>query len=118
MGIRQGTCSKNDLGTQHTEILPSVNGRLVRLHGFTPAEIILGFVPEWRITNTHRDTPGVPLGFIEEALQEDIDEMEEGPEGLRIERLLDRRNERRTLAVRSISENHTRQAGKTRAQWT
>ena len=55
---------------------------------------------------------------MEEALQEDVDVMEEGPDGLRIERLVERREERRTLAVRSISENHTQQEGKTRAQWT
>lgn len=28
------------------EIIPSINGRLVRLHGFTPSEIMLGYVPE------------------------------------------------------------------------
>ncbi len=32
--------------------------------------------------------------------------------------MIDGREGRRTLAVRSISENHTRQEGKTQAQWT
>lgn len=44
--------------------------------------------------------------------------MEEGLEGLKIERMVDKREEQQALAVRSISENHTRQEGKTQAQWT
>lgn len=58
--------------------------------------------------------PEVEHEFIEEAVQGDMDEMEEGPEQLRIERLVDRRDKRRTLAVQAISENHTRQEGKAR----
>lgn len=77
---------------------------------------MLGFVPEWRVVQGN--TPEVTAGPVAEALQRDVDEMEEGPEGLRIERLVDRPDERQTLAVRSISENHTRLEGKTRAQWT
>lgn len=79
---------------------------------------MLGFVSEWRITKTHRDISEVAPGFIQEALWEDVNVMEEGSEGLRIERLIGRRGEQRTLAIRSISENHTRQEGKPRAQWT
>ena len=116
--LDRGPGAKTIWGCSIPKILPSVNGWLVRLHGFTLAEIMLGFVPEWRITKTHRDTSEVPPRFIEKALQEDVDEMEEGLEGLRIEKLIDRRNERRTLAVRSLSENHIRQERKTRAQWT
>lgn len=37
--------------------------------------------------------------------------------GLRIERMVDKREGQQTLAVRSISENHTRQEGKTQTQW-
>ena len=79
---------------------------------------MLGFVPEWKITRTHRDLPEAVHGVIEEALQEDIDVIEEGLDGLRIERLVGGREERETMAVRSISDNHTRQKEKTRAQST
>ena len=111
--LDRGPRAKTIWGRSIPEILPSVNGRLVRLHGFTPAEIMLGFVPKWRVV--YGNTPEVVPGPIAEALQRDIDELKEG---LRIERLVDRRDEQRTLAVRSISENHTRLEGKTRAQWT
>lgn len=90
--------------------MPLINGRLVRLYGFTPADIMLGFEPEWKVM------PEAAQGFIEEAVQGDVNEMEEGPEGLRIERLMDKRDERQTLVVRSISENHTQQEGKFQAQ--
>lgn len=79
---------------------------------------MLGFVPEWKITKIHRDTTEIALGVMEKASQEDVDAMEEGSDGLRIERLVGGREERRTLVVRSISENHTQQERKTRAQWT
>lgn len=110
--------AKMKWGRSIPEIYRQSMVRPVRPHGFTPAEIMLGFVPEWRITNPHRNIPGVLPGFIKEALQEDVNEIEEGPEGLSIERLVGKEDERRTLAVWSISENHTRQEGKTRAQWT
>lgn len=44
---------------------------------------------------------------MKKALQEDIDTIEEGPDKLKIERLVNRREKRQILAVRFISENHT-----------
>lgn len=118
--LERGPGAKPIWGRSIPGIMPSIDGRLVRLHGFTPAEIILGFVPEWKVTHAvaQEVTPEGAHGLIEEAIQRDGDEMEEGPERLRIEKLVERRDEQQTLAVRSISENHTRQEGKTRAQWT
>ena len=101
-----GPGAKTIWGRSIPKILPLMNGQLVRLHGFIPAEIMLVGTSE------------VAQGVIEEATQGDVNEMEEGPEGFIIERLVDRRDERRTLAVRPILENHTRQEGKPRAQWT
>ncbi len=102
------------------EILPSVNGRLVRFHGFTPAEIMLGFVPEWKIKqrSAHKVIPDIMNETTREAAPGEIYEIEEGPEELKIERMIDRREERRTFAVRSISENHARQEEKIRAKLT
>ena len=81
---------------------------------------MLRFVPEWKVThrNAQQVAPDITHETTREATPGEIYEIEEGPEGLRIERMIDRRGEQRTLAVRSISENHTRQEGKTRAQWT
>lgn len=80
-------------------------------------KIMLVCVLEWKVTHPDAQgiTPEVAHEFIEEAVQGDMDEMEEGPEQSRIERLVDRRDKRRTSAVRAISENHTRQEGKARA---
>lgn len=52
---------------------------------------MLGFVAEWRVM--HTSIPEVPLGLIAEALQRDLNKMEEGPEGLKIEKLVDRWDE-------------------------
>lgn len=76
-------------------------------------------MPGWKVT--HREAQEVRSdithGTMTEATPGDAEEVEEGPDGLKIERMINRREEQRTLAVRSISENHTRQEGKTRAQW-
>ena len=107
-------------GRSIPEIMFLINGRLVRLHSFTPAEIMLGFVAEWTITHTDAQavSPGVAQGLTEETVQGDLNEMDKGPEELRIERMVGREGGQRALAVKSISENHTQQEGKTRAQWT
>lgn len=116
--LDRGPGAKTNWGRGIPEVLPPINSRLIRLYGFTPAEIMLGFVPEWKITKTKKDEPEMVPGAMEEALQEDFNVMEEGPDGLKIERLVGEREERQTLVVRSISENHTQQGGRTRAQWT
>ncbi len=108
--LDRGPGAKTIWGRSIPEIIPSINGRLVRLHGFTPSEIMLGYVPEWKVTGS--ETP------IREVTSEEIEELEKGADGLIIERMVERREEQRTFAVRSISENHTRQEKKTRAQWT
>ena len=115
--LDRGPGAKTIWGRSISIILPLVNGRLVRLHGFTPAEIMLGFVPKWKVThrNAQQVAPDIMYETTQETTPEEIYEIEKGPEGLKIERMIDRRGEQRTLAVQSISENHTRQEGKTRA---
>ena len=44
--LDRGPGAKMNWGRIIPEILPPINGRLIRLHGFTPGEIMLGFVPE------------------------------------------------------------------------
>ena len=100
--------------------MPSTNGRLVRFHGFTPAEIMLGFVPEWKVT--HGDAQGVMPDTRHETMREatrgEVKEMDESPEELRIEKMIEEKEEQRALAVQLVSENLTRQEGNTQAQWT
>lgn len=83
--------AKTSWGCSISEILLPINSRLICLYDFTPAEIMLGFVPKSKITKIHKDTTEVTPGVIEEASQEDVDVMEEGPDGLRIEKLVNRR---------------------------
>lgn len=44
---------------------------------------------------------------MKEALQEDVDKIEKNLDGLRIEKLVDKKEKIQTLAVRFILENHT-----------
>ena len=115
--LNRGSRAKTIWRRSIPKILPSVNGGLVRLHGLTPTEIILGFVPEWKITqkNAHEVIPDITNETTRQATPEEVYEIEEEPEELRIERMIDRKEEQRTFAVGSISENHTRQEEKTRA---
>ena len=118
--LDRGPGAKTIWGHRIPEIIPLINGRLVRLHDFTPSEIMLGYVPEWKVISREMQEfiPGITPETIREATLGEVEELEEGPDGLKIERMIDRREEQRILVVRSISENHTRQEGKTRAQWT
>ncbi len=50
---------------------------------------------------------------MREATQGEVYKIEEEPDGLKIEKMIDRREEQRTFAVRSISENHAGQEAKT-----
>ena len=76
-----------------------MNGRLVRLHGFTPAKIMLGYVPEWKVT--HREMqkvmPGNMHGAMREAIQGKMGEIEERPERLSIEKMIDGKRRNREL---------------------
>lgn len=76
------------------EIMSSINGSLVHLYGFIPAEIILGFVLESKVM--HLDIQKVTLEvtnrFIEEVIQRDEDKMKERPEKLRIKGLVNRKD--------------------------
>ena len=112
--LDRGPGAKTIWGRSNPEILPSVNGRLVRLHRFTPSEIIVGFVPEWKITqrSAHEVIPDITNETTREATPREVYGIEERPVGLMLKRIIDGKEEQRTFAVRSISENHTRQEGK------
>ena len=83
------------------EILLLMNSGLVCLYGFTPVEIMLGFVPKWKITekSVHEVIPDITNETTQKATQEEVYKIEEGPEGLKIERPIDRKEEQQTFAV-------------------
>lgn len=89
--LDRGLGAKTIWGRSIPEIFPLINGRLVRLHGFTPSEIMLGYIPERKVTG--REIP------IQEATSGAVEELEKGVEGLIIERIVDRREEQRTFAI-------------------
>lgn len=86
-----GPGAKTIWGRSTPEILPLINDRLVHLDGFSPAEIMLGFVPKWKVMQRHvKETwPDIRHGATQEAIQMEVEEIEEGPEGLLIERMMD-----------------------------
>ena len=47
-GERNPIDAKKGWGRTISQILHKINGRLLRIHGFTPAEILMGFNPEYK----------------------------------------------------------------------
>ena len=88
------------------QALPNVNGRLLRVHGFTPAEILIGYNPKWiipqglgldRVTAETMDV-ATPLG--------DLKYWE------------DRRAELREGAVLALTNYQSRMEANATAAWT
>lgn len=73
-----------------------INGKLVHLHGFTSAEAMLRFVPEWNVTRGEANEvmPGIMHGAIQEAEQRKAeDDMDERLKRFKsIERMIDEKN--------------------------
>lgn len=103
--VRQkGPQARTMWGRAIPEIMPAINGRLMRLHGFTPAEILLGFIPEWRQTHReHEEGDGNAGGGADEALTTQWVEL---------------RQENRAAATRRMAATHTRTEEKQRSKWT
>lgn len=82
-------------GRSIPEIILSINGRRVHLHYFTPSQVMLGYVPEWKVTRgeTQEFTPGITPRTRQEATLGEVEELEDGPGGLIVERIFDRREE-------------------------
>ena len=45
----KGPQAKRIWGGAVPQIMPNINGRLLRIHGFTPAELMMGYNPEWTV---------------------------------------------------------------------
>ncbi len=74
---------------------------------------MFGFVPKWKAKQGHaQETRPDIRGFSQEAKQGDIEEIEEGPEELLIEKIMDENGrkweEQQAFMVQSLSENHTK----------
>ena len=55
----KGPQSKAIWGRALPQIMPNINSRLLRIQGFTPAEILMGYNPQWNVTRhgEERDPP-------------------------------------------------------------
>lgn len=51
---QKGPTAKHYWGRAIPQIMPNINGRLLRVHGFTPAEILLRYNPKWKIGDENR----------------------------------------------------------------
>lgn len=49
--LDRGPGAKRYWGRSLQEILPAINGRLIRLYGFNPWGDILGYTPEWQMSS-------------------------------------------------------------------
>lgn len=95
----RGPGAKTIWGRSIPEVLPSINGRLVRLHGFSPAEIMLRFVLKWKVMQGHAQEarPDITHGAMREAKQGKVEDMEERPEGLSVEKMIDEKGRNNEL---------------------
>lgn len=89
--LDQGPEAKTIWGHNIPEILTLINGWLVYIYGFSLAEIMLEFVPKWKVIEGHaKETrPDIMHGAMQEATQEKIKEIKERLEGLNIKKMKD-----------------------------
>lgn len=77
-----GSGVKTIWGRRIPKILPMINGRLVYLNGFSPAEIILRFMPKWKVMQgqAQETQPNIRHGATREATLGDVEGIEKGLE--------------------------------------
>lgn len=102
----RGPQAKLVWGRALPEVMPNINGRLLRVHGFTPAEILMGYNPEWKIVKGS-DTNQEGLETIDVAI----------PQG-DLQYWVDRRAELRDGAVLALTNHHVRMEARATALWT
>lgn len=103
--LDRGPAAKMFWGRAIPEIMPAINSRLVRLHGFTPANILLGYSPEWKVT---RDRP--PGEERNLSAPDALDEV-------LTTQWMDLRDESRNTATQRMSQNNTTVEHKPKAMW-
>lgn len=66
--LNRGSGAKTIWRLRKPKILPLMNGRLIRLHGFTRAKFMLICVPEWKVM--HGEAQEVMPDITHRAMQE------------------------------------------------
>lgn len=89
--LDRGPGAKRIWGRGISKILPLINGQLLRLHRFTTTKIVPGFAPKRKAMDGHTQEirPDITHVCMREAIQGEIGELEETPEGLLIEKIID-----------------------------
>ena len=88
------------------QIMPNIHGRIQRIHGFTPAELLMGYNPEWR----------VPIDRVRSASNEEVIDVT-APQG-DLQYWEEKRAEMRDGAALALINRHTRLRAKATAGWT
>lgn len=102
----RGPRARLSWGRSIPQIMPNINGRLLRIHGFTPAEILMGYKPEWKIA-TNETATDVASEVIDVATPYgDLQYWEE------------KRKEIRDGAVLALTNHHTKLQARAQAAWT
>lgn len=98
----KGTEARNFWGVAIPQIMPNINGRLLRIHGYTPAEILMGFNPKWNVDEHLPDNKAVDVTMPKANLQY----WEE------------KRRQLREGATLSLARHHNYLEAKQNAAWT
>ena len=61
----KGSQARNNWGRSFPQIMPNINGRLLRFQGFTPAEILMGYNPQWTVTRHGEEPDADPPNTID-----------------------------------------------------
>ena len=101
----RGPQAKHCWGRAIPQIMLSINGRLLRIHGFTPAEILLGYNPEWRVSRGSDEGPSSEVIDVATP-KEDLEYWEE------------RRRELRNQTTLALTNHHTRLQANATSAWT
>ena len=100
----KGSQARTYWGRGLPEIMPNINGRLLRVHGFTPAEILMGFNPEWKVPSLSRNADA-------EIVDVTVPEMD-------LQYWEQKRQERREGSLLALTNYQARLQAKARALWT
>ena len=100
--LSKGPTAKTYWGRALPEVMPNINGRLLRVHGYTPSEILLGYNATWKYK------PGDSPDAVGPAESE--------PTG--VDYWDARREENQWRAITALAKHHSTIDNKQRALWT
>ena len=84
--------------------MPAINGRLIQMHGFTPSEILMEYVPEWKIESSkHKKVASNKTLIIDKPM---------------VAQWVEQQTEWKKAIILAIAENQTISEAKVQWRWT